>query len=88
MTTNIITCLTFLTIGHILAESCADADLIQKIAEWSNSLPVLVKQDEKRLKNFRDFEPIHDNPSLLRNTYYKMVSETQQTAWLVFSSIL
>jgi len=87
MTTNIITCLTFLTIGHILAESCTDADLIQKIAEWSNTLPVLVKQDEKRLQNFRDFEPIHDNPSLLRNTYYKMVSETQQTACNIIKRI-
>ena len=64
-------------------ESCDEADLVQKIAEWANTLPVLVKQDEKRLKNFREFEPITDNPSLLRNEYYRMVSETQQTAWFV-----
>jgi len=64
-------------------ESCDEADLIQKIAEWANTLPVLVKQDEKRLKNFREFEPITDNPSLLRNEYYRMVSETQQTSWFV-----
>ena len=66
-------------------ESYDEADLVQKIAEWANTLPVLVKQDEKRLKNFREFEPITDNPSLLRNEYYRMVSETQQTAWFVLN---
>ena len=70
-------------VNYAATESCDEADLIQKIAEWSNTLPILVKQDEKRLKNFREFEPIEGDPSLLRNTYYKMVSETQQTAWFV-----
>jgi len=68
-------------------ESCDEADLVQKIAEWANTLPVLVKQDEKRLKNFREFEPITDNPSLLRNEYYRMVSETQQTACNIIKRI-
>ena len=68
---------------YVMGENCKEDDLIQRIAEWSNTLPVLVKQDKKRLENFRNFEPIDDNPSLLRNTYYRMVSETQQTAWFV-----
>ena len=63
-----------------------DENLIDKIAEWSRNLPILVKQDERRLKNFAEFEPI-DEINLLRNTYYKFVSETQQTACNIIKRI-
>ena len=61
-------------------ESCTDnADFLQEVADWTKSLPILVKQDEARLKNLASYEYIHD-VNLLRDTYYKTVSQTQQTS--------
>ncbi len=74
-----------LTVSKSEPNGCED-DLIEKIAEWTRTLPVLVKQDERRLKNFAEFEPIED-VSKLRNEYYRMVSETQQTACNVIKRI-
>ena len=62
----------------VFAKIDCDEDLINKIAKWANTLPVLVKQDERRLKNLRNFEEI-DQIDYLRDYYYRTVSETIQT---------
>jgi hypothetical protein len=49
-----------------------DEATIQKIAEWSNQLPILVEQDEKRLKNFANYEKI-DDVNKLRDEYYRYI---------------
>lgn len=67
-------------------QSCDQEDYIEKVAKWTRTLPILVQQDEQRLKNLADFEPI-DDPSLLRNEYYRIVSETQQTPCNVLKRI-
>jgi len=62
----------------VFAKIDCDEDLINKIAKWANTLPVLVKQDERRLKNLRRFEEM-DDIDQLRDYYYRTVSETIQT---------
>ena len=56
----------------ISKESCNEVDpgLIEKIAKWSNSLPIFVNQDEKRLKNLVNFEPL-DDLSEARDMFYR-----------------
>ena len=67
-------CITIFLLNFTNAEkiSCDEEDknLIDKIAEWSRTLPILVKQDEQRLKNFAEFEPI-DDVNELRDYYYR-----------------
>ena len=60
-------------------EDCDVNEFIQKVADWTKSLPILVKQDESRLSNLKNYDYIHD-VNLLRDTYYKTVSQTQQTS--------
>ena len=67
-----------------IAKECNELsdELIEEIANWSNSLPLLVEQDEKRRKDLANFEKI-DDINELRDFYYKTVTQTSQTSCTV-----